>query len=280
MSILSLRSVTRLLLTALAACCCLTANAQNFEGTLPVQSQNDPSLNVRVEQKLGNAIPLDTQFKDQTGASVTFGSLLNNKPTVVLPIFYRCKGVCSIETQDLIGTLAQMKQHVGQDFEVIFLSIDPQEGPALALDKFKTTLASSPNFKGTDVGWHFLTGTIDNIHRVTDALGFFFNYDAASDVVNHPSGLMFLSPDGKVSSYILAISYTPDQLSKNIDIAGANRVGEKSTDSFFGCIHTDPLTGKRSIVIQKFVSLAGLLTVIALVATIAALSIRSKRKAA
>ena len=245
---------------------------------MPVQAQPDPSLNVRVEQKLGSSLPLETPFVDQYGGAVTLGCLLHNRPAVILPIFYRCHGVCSIETQNLIGSLGKMKLRVGKDLDVIFLSIDPQEGPALAMDKFKSTMPMAANFAGTDAGWHFLTGKYGDIRRLTDALGFYFTYDAASDVVNHPSALIFVDPSGKVSSYLLDYNYTPIQITHNVEVAAAHKVGEKSTDAFFGCIHVDPLTGKRSIVIQKVLSLAGLATVIVLVASIAVLSFRGRKK--
>jgi len=182
-----------------------------------------------------------------------------------------------METQGLLTALPKLDMKVGRDFDVIVLSIDPQEGPALAKDKMTTSLAMSPAFKGTDAGWHFLTGSIDQIREVTDALGFFYTYDAKDDVVNHPAGLMFLTPQGRVSSYILNLGFGKEQLEKNLRIAAKNTVGERTADSYFGCVHTDPITGQRSINILRFLSLFALVFLCGVVTFIAFLNKASKR---
>jgi len=232
---------------------------------------------VHVVQKLGAVVPLDDSFKDETGASIKVGDILKQRPAIILPIFYRCKGVCSVELQGLVATLPNVEQKIGKDYDVIVLSIDPQEGPDLAKAKKESTLATSTNFKGTDNGWHFLTGSLANIRRLTDALGFYFTYDAAKDLVTHPSGLMFVTQSGTISSYVLGASYNPAQLGHNINIANAQKLGAKVQDVFLGCVHIDPITGHRSIVIERFLSLLALLTVGGIVTTITVLGIKSRR---
>jgi protein SCO1/2 len=95
-------------------------------------------------------------------------------------------------------------------------------------------------------------------------MGFFFTYDESADRVNHPAGLSFITPTGVVSSYILGARYAPNVVSSGLDLAAKNQVGVKSADIFFGCIHIDPLTGRRSIVIQNVLKVAGVITVLAL----------------
>jgi len=161
---------------------------------------------------------------------------------------------------------------VGRDFDVIVVGSDPVETPDLAKAKLNQTIATSRNLRGTEAGWHFLTGSLKNIHSVTNAIGFYYTYDEGQDVVNHAAGLMFVTPSGVVSSYILGPRYTPEALGENLEIARKNQLGVKSNDIFFGCIHIDPLTGKRSIVIQNVISVAGVVTVVGLLLTILTLS--------
>ncbi|HVT12394.1 MAG TPA: SCO family protein [Fimbriimonadaceae bacterium] len=237
---------------------------------------------VHIVQRLGIQVPLDTTFRDQDGRVVRLGDSLHSRPALVLPIFYRCQGVCNVELQGLLATLPQLKQKIGKDYDVVVLSIDPQEGPDLAKAKLQASLATSPELKGTEPGWHFLTGTLENIHKVTDALGFYYTYDADKDLINHPSGIMFLTPAGVISSYILGANYTTSRLSLDINVANAKKLGTKVEDIFFGCIHCDPITGRKSIVIERFLSLLGVVTVVSIVATLATLSgfrWRKKRKA-
>lgn len=270
----------RLLSLSLAFSAACATRAQLFNDLQNVPSQASTPKDVRVEQRLGQQVPTDVSFKDQSGKTSTVSDILNGRPAIFLPIFYRCHGVCTLEMNNLIGTIEKMKdRRVGKDYEVIVLSVDPQEGPALALDKFNSTLQTFPDFKGTEAGWHFLTGDLQSIRAVTDSLGFYFEYDPKTDLVNHPSGIMFLTPSGQVSGYVLSANYSPQTFERDLATAQASVVGPKSDDAFFGCIHTDPVTGKRSLVIQKVLALAGYLTVALVAALVVGLSVRRGRKA-
>lgn len=238
-------------------------------GTLPKTIDRKA---VRIDQNLGGQVPLDASFKDQTGKAVTFGEALGGKPAVVMCIFYLCRGVCNLELQSTIATVKQMKaQKLGKDFDVIVVGIHPKEGSDLAQGKFKSTI-DEVNLPGTEGGWRFLTGDWANIHKVTDALGFHYTYDPQKDAIDHPSGVMFLSPQGKISSYVYGANYSAAIFDRNLDLASRAKVGAKAEEIFFGCIHVDPLTGKRSLVIQNVLKVAGIGTVLAIALSIAVLS--------
>jgi len=128
----------------------------------------------------------------------------------------------------------------------------------------------------TEKGWKFVVGDWANIHKVTDTIGFKYTYDEKKDAINHPSGIVFVTPKGVVSSYIYGAQYTPKAFERNLDFAGRDQIGAKAQEIFFGCIHVDPLTGKRSLVIEKIIKLAGALTVIAIIGSILILSGRAK----
>ncbi|HTQ11043.1 MAG TPA: SCO family protein [Fimbriimonadaceae bacterium] len=264
------------LLLALVALSCL-AGAQDWapDAQAPAQPAIDRTK-VRVVQNLGGQVPMDDSFKDQTGQTVTIGQILGSRPALVLPIFYRCQGVCSVEFNELLQALPQLNQRVGKDFNVIVLSIDPQEGTDLAAEKYAEVFSTAPKLKGTEAGWHVLTGSLGSIRKLTDKLGFYYTYDAKNDVINHPSGIMFLTSSGEISSYILSPTFGTDRLSEDINVANASKLGVKSTDIFLGCIHCDPITGHRSIVIGRFLSLAALATVLGILGMLATFSIKSR----
>jgi protein SCO1/2 len=228
---------------------------------------------VRIIQRIGSQLPIDAQFKDQEGKSVTIGSVLHNRPALMLAIFYRCTGVCGVELANLVDSLEKVREKkVGRDFDVIVVGVDPVETPELAKGKLNQTLATAPDLKGTDAGWHFLTGDLATIRSVTNPLGFYYTYDEAKDIVNHPAGLMFVTPTGVVSSYILGANYKPEAIAADIETAAKNQLGVKSADIFFGCIHIDPLTGKSSIVIENVLKVLAAVTVLSLGLTILTLS--------
>jgi protein SCO1/2 len=215
---------------------------------------------IRIDQHLGIQVPLDASFRDRTGKTVAFGDLFEGRPAIVLPIFYNCTGVCNLELRGTMETLRQMKgRKLGKDFDVIVVGIHPKETPDLAQGKYEATVADLRQ-PGTEGGWKFLVGDRDNIHRVTDALGFYYTYDEGRDAIDHPSGIMFLTPQGKVSSYIYGATYTPDAFERNLDLATKNKVGEKAEEIFFGCIHVDPVTGERSLVIRNVLKVMGFMT--------------------
>lgn len=272
-------------LSASAAAAVSIAIAQGgLQQPTAVLPRNLDISKVKIIQRIGNQIPVDAKFKDQDGKPVTIGSLLNNRPAMVLAIFYRCTGVCGVELANLVDVLGKLKnKKVGRDFDIIVVGIDPVETPDLAKDKLSETLATAPNLKVTAPGWHFLTGDLANIRSVTNPLGFYYTYDAAQDIINHPAGLMFVTPTGVVSSYILGAQYTPKAIEADLDLARKSQLGVKSADIFFGCIHIDPLTGKSSIVVENVLKVLAAITVLSLGLTILTLSGKArwkKRKAA
>lgn len=268
----------RLSLVLAAILSAAICTAQSADGWATVTANQNPATGARVNQKLGAQVPLDTPFKDQTGQDITVGNAVNSRPALLVPIFYRCTSVCNTELQGLVSALPKMAKRPGRDFNVVVLSIDPQEGPSLAEGKFQSMMKALPTLKGTEQGWHFLTGSLDNIRKVTDAVGFQFRYDAAADKINHPSGLIFLTPSGKVSSYVLNPYFKAPLLTQDLGVAIDNTVGLKSEDIFFGCIHCDPITGKKSIVITRFLSIAAAVTVIGLIALVGGLFYKARDK--
>lgn len=217
--------------------------------------------NIRIDQHLGIQVPLDATFRDRTGKTLKFGEVLEDRPAIVLPIFYNCTGVCNLELRGALETLRGMKgRQLGRDFDVIVVGIHPKETPDLAQGKYEASVADLAR-PGTENGWKFLVGDAENIHRVTDALGFYYTFDEAKDAVDHPSGIMFLTPKGKVSSYIYGATYTASAFEKNLDLATKGQVGEKATEIFFGCIHIDPVTGERSVVIRNVLKVLGFMTI-------------------
>lgn len=263
----------------LAALLALTiVHAQDFDSETPTPQPKPDLTNVRIVQKLGHLLPAEAQFSDRDGSPVRLANFLNARPLIVLPIFYRCTGVCNLELQSLVATLPKTRRSIGRDFDVLVLSIDPNEGPGLAKAKCASTIATQPAFAGTENGWHFLTGNLENIRKLTDSLGFYFKFDPIKDQINHPSGIMFVTPSGVVSSYILGANYSPKAIASDIDLASKSRVGEKTADVFFGCVHIDPLTGKRSIVIEGVLRIAGFATILAIAGILGFGRFRSRKQ--
>lgn len=233
-----------------------------------------------IDQKLGAQIPLDAQFTDETGKKVTFGQELSSRPTFLLPIFFSCKGVCDLEMHSLLKTLVKMKQTypVGGKFDVIMLSIHPKETPDLAAAK-KAEMMEIYDLKSADPSWHMLTGTEDNIRKVTDSIGFRFDYNKVLDQINHPAGSMAVTPDGRVSSYIYGAEFYTKVLQDKLNLASQNKIGAVEKEIvLLGCIRMDPVTGQRTLMIEAFLRILCILTLTILAGWITFMNVQRKRQ--
>ncbi len=234
-----------------------------------------------IDQRLGDQVPLDTEVVDEHGKHIKLGDVFQGRPVVFMPIFYTCKGVCGIELSNILKSAVRMKGTfpIGEKYDLVALSIFPKETPDLALAKEKD-LQDMYNRPASLGGWHLLTASEGNIRKVTDSLGFRYEYNSVTDRINHPSGLMILTPQGKISSYIYGADYPTKVLQDSLTLASTGKVGAKAEVILLGCIMVDPVTGKRTVVVEQVMKIAGILTVLILAFSIFKMSRDSKKAAA
>lgn len=240
--------------------------------------RNPEVAKLKVEQKLGFPVG-EASLVDDAGRPTSMRALLDGKrPTILLPIFYRCTGVCNLELAGITAALANLPQwRVGRDVRIVALGLHPKETAPLAAAKKKEAIRTY-GAAGSESGWTFTTGKLDDVSAITRSLGFAWNYDAARDRVNHPSGIMILTPDGTISSYILGTSYDAGKLDKLLTEAKKGAVGQKTEELFFGCVHVDPVTGERSVQIKNVLKVFGIATLGALTISILAMAGRLRRR--
>jgi protein SCO1 len=218
---------------------------------------------VGFDQKLGEAIPLDLAFKDETGKDVKLGDYFGKKPVVLSLVYYQCPMLCTISLNGLAGALEVLSFVPGQEFEVLTVSFDPKEGPVLAAAKKKTYMARYKRPEA-DKGWHFLTGSADSIERLTKAVGFRYVWDAETKQFAHPAGILVATPDGKIANYLFGVEYSPKDLRLALVDAAGGKIGNAVDQVLLYCYQYDPKTGRYSTSILNVVRLGGLLTLVAL----------------
>jgi protein SCO1/2 len=232
---------------------------------------------VRWEQKLNNQLPVDTLFKDENGKTVRFGQYFNgHRPVMLAMIFYNCTMLCSEVLNSMMTSVKDVKLTPGKDFDVVVISINPQEGPALAKEKKKNYLAEY-GFSNVASGFHFLTGTEENIKKVTSAAGYFYTYDKKTDQYAHPGGVVVLSPQGQVMRYHTGVMYEPRDVRLSLVEASQGKVGTATDLILLRCFHYDASTGKYSLAVMEVLRLfaAGFVVVIG---TLVALWVRRDLK--
>src|SRR5438552_7125870 len=223
----------------------------------------NPLAGIDLEQRLNEQVPLDVPFKDENGASITLDNYFHKRPVVLNFIFYKCPGICITEMDGMTRAFKKINKEIGTDYEVVTISIDPREGPMLALMK-KEEHMDQLKRSGAENGWHFLTGTDANIHRVADAVGFKYVFDKKRGLYNHPAGLIVLTPDGRTSRYMYGTEYTSTNLKFALMDASKGRIGSFVEKLIRSCYDWDPTAGKYGLIIMRVVQLAGISTVLIL----------------
>lgn len=249
------------------------AQGRMYDGSAPLYSPRPelgangsglpPALReVKIEQRLNEQVPLDLQFRDETGRTVRLSEYINgSKPVILSLVFYKCPMLCNQILTGLLGALRSQSFDVGKEFEVLTVSFDPRETPEIAAEK-KQSFIARYNRPGAAAGWHFLTGDQENIRRLTDAVGFRYNYDAKTDQFAHASGIMLMTPGGKLSRYFYGIEYNPRDLRLGLVEASDNRIGSSVDQLLLYCYHYDPATGRYGPIVMNIIRLGGVATVV------------------
>lgn len=232
--------------------------------TREVSAQARASVpDVGIDQRLNNQVPLELKFRDEAGRVVQLRQYFNRKPVILTPVYYSCPMLCTQVLNGVTDSLSNLRFNVGREFEVITVSFDPRETPQLATTKKELHLRQYGR-AGAAEGWHFLTGDEEAIKRLTEAVGFRYKFDPATNQFAHASGIMVLTPEGKVARYFYGIQYPPRDLRLGLVEASANKIGSPVDQVLLLCYHYDPLAGKYSAATMGFVRLGGALTLLAL----------------
>ena len=229
------------------------------------RSKARPDLLKKVgfDQKLNAQVPLGLVFRDESGHSVQLASYFGRKPVVLSLVYYECPMLCTLALNGQLRLYRGLDFNVGDQFEVITVSINPRETPALAAAK-KASYLSRYRRPGADLGWHFLTGAEPAISALTDAVGFHYEYDPVSRQYAHATGLMVLTPEGRIAAYQYGVEYSPADLRLAVIEASEGKVGTPVEQVLLYCFHYDPATGKYSVAIMKLVRASAIATFAAL----------------
>ncbi|MGH9764780.1 MAG: SCO family protein, partial [Blastocatellia bacterium] len=228
-----------------------------------VQAQGLPPAlkDIGIDQKLGSQLPEDLTFRDEHGQPVQLRQYFTGKPVILTLVYYDCPMLCTQILNGLTRSINVLSYDVGRDFDIITVSFNPKETSTLAAAKKEMYLKSYRRPEAVD-GWHFLTGDEQNIKALTEAAGFKYAYDPASNLYAHASGIILLTPEGKISRYFYGIEYPPRDLRLGLVEASQSRIGSPIDKVLLFCYHYDPSTGKYSLLVLKIVRLAGLATVL------------------
>jgi protein SCO1 len=216
--------------------------------------------------ELNAQMPLDSPFKDETGKEVRLGDYLHaQKPVLLAFVYYGCPMMCTQLEQGVVGGLRMLSFSPGRDYEVVFVSFDDRDTPEMAASK-KATAMNKFRRPETATGWHFLSGSKESIAAVTNAANFHFNFDAKNNLFAHASGLLLLTPDGRISRYFYGVEFPARDIRLGLVDASAGKIGSPVDQVLLFCFEYDPSTAHYSATILTIVRLGGILTIAAMIA--------------
>jgi protein SCO1 len=232
---------------------------------------------VNLEQKLNAPVPLDLVFHDESGQSVPLRTYFGDKPVVLEMVYFTCPSLCPMSMHESVVSLKRVPLVAGLDYDVVIVSFDPKDTPAMAVEK-KATYKKEFGRAGFDSGFHFLTGGQDSISKLASAIGFGYRYDSSTKQFIHAAGIMVATPDGKMSRYFYGIDYSPTDLRMALVDASRHKISSPVDYVLQFCFHYDAAQGKYTLAILNILKFAGFLTVL-LLAGLVYLLMRTNNKA-
>ena len=230
----------------------------------PPANMRPPGLEqVGITQKLDTQLPLDLTFRDETGKTVQLKDYFGKKPVILNFAYYTCPMLCGELLKGLTTSLKGLKFELGNEFDVVTVSIDPHDTPETATEK-KAEYLQRYGHPERAAGWHFLTGSQESITALTKAAGFGYSYNEQTMQFAHATAIMMVTPQGKLAQYFYGIDFAPKDLRLGIVQASNEKIGNLVDQVLLYCYHYDPATGKYGAVVARVLKLSGLATVLGL----------------
>jgi protein SCO1 len=254
--------------------------SMGFTGGI-VASNVPPKIeHVTFSQRLGERLPFDARLTDETGREVALGDYFGkDRPVVLAFVYFQCPMLCPLVMNGISSALKVVPFTPGKDFDVVLVSFDPKDTPEAANAKKRAHLQHWAVPETAD-GWHFLTGTEQEIRRVTDAAGFTYEWDEETQQFAHVSGLLVATPDGRLSRYFYGVEFSPKDLRLALVDSGQGRLGSVVDELLLYCFHYDPSSGKYGAVFMNIMRLGGVLTVGLVLGFVVLMRLRESRRVA
>jgi len=230
---------------------------------------------VQFHQRLDNQVDVNAKFTNSDGEETTIAECMDGKPTVFVLAYYRCPRLCNMVLNGVAKVLQAIDFEAGKDFNVVVVSFDATDTVEIAADK-KNSVVHAFNREGDPTGWNFLIGEEETVKAAAESVGFQYVYDKKSGEYAHASGIVLLTPEGRVSRYFYGIDYPTRDVRLGLVEASQGQIGSPVDELLLLCLHYDPTNGKYGLAILNLVRAGGLLTIAAMVGFIG-LSIRKDR---
>lgn len=253
--------------------------SMGFTGGIVASNVPPQFKEVTFAQRLNERLPLEATFRDEAGRTVALGDFFGERPVLLAFVYYQCPLLCSQVMNGISSALKVVPYVPGEDFEVVLISFDPRDTPEAANAKKRAHLLHWSR-QDTAGGWHFLTGDEATIRQVTAAAGFNYTWDEPTKQFAHVSGVLAVTPDGRLSRYFYGVEYSPKELRMALVESGAGKVGSLVDELLLYCFQYDPESGRYGVIVMNLIRLGGILTVALMVGFVLLMRRRESRPAA
>ncbi|HEX7368699.1 MAG TPA: SCO family protein [Rhodanobacteraceae bacterium] len=247
--------------------------------SIPTPVRAPPDLHQRVgfDQALGAQVPLDAVFHDTRGKPVQLRDLMHGKPVLLVPGYFTCKTLCSIVRTGVANGIKNTGFTPGKQFNVVLVSIDPNETPA---DARHAQHMDEMNHPGASVAqWHYLTGPQTSIAPLMHSIGFRYMFDKRSDQFDHATGIVVLTSDGKISQYLFGVAFPAETLRLALVQASRGSVGNIVDRLVLLCCQYDTSTGRYTLMIHRVMQVLGTSFALLLIAVVVVMRRSELRRA-
>jgi protein SCO1/2 len=244
-------------------------------GSTPPAEAFDPFHVAGVDRKPGAGLPMDLQFRDETGRSVSLRQIGRGRPIVLAPVQHRCPNICGFTLSGLAEAVAAQQYRPGRDFEIVAFGIDPKEAPSdakISAERLRDKLA----VVGGE-GVHALVGRSADVSVAMRALGYRYGWDARIGQYAHIAAVAVLTPDGRPARWLYGIQPQGNDLRLALTEAGRGRIGDLGDQLLLLCFHYDPHTGRYSGLVWTLLRVGAGLTLLALGGFIGLAVLRDRR---
>lgn len=239
--------------------------AGHFPCAQAAESTPKPLENVGLNPVLGTQLPLDAELTDETGKAIPLSTWFDGRrPVLLVMSYYECPMLCGLVLNGVRKSIGELDWLPGDHYQIVTISIDPDEGPKLAAAKKASIANAFPRPEQRDAAaknWAFLVGKNGSEKRVADAVGFGYKWDEATSQWAHGAAIFLVSPTGKLTRALFGLEYPARDLKLGLLEASEGKVGTLAEKLMLFCYHYDPKGNKYAILATRLVSLGGALTV-------------------
>ena len=214
-----------------------------------------------VRQKLNQLIPLEVKFKDESGKDVALKEYFLHKPVLLTFIYFSCPMLCPLNIKSLSQSLKVLDESPARDYELLVVSIDPQDTHQNAAER-KKLFSEVLNKPGSKEGIHFLTGELSAIQKTTEATGFHYVKLKESGQYAHPAVLITLTPQGRISRYMFGLDYPPRDVRLALMESRQAKIGSLVDKILMYCFTYNPQVGRYSMAVLNLLKLGAIFTVL------------------